>query len=195
MWLLGYGSYFRPLFLIMFFRSLLLFSSLLLAVLWQPVDSLDLFSKPQAVFRKIQRQLTDGVWGKAAGETWSLCENPDSHLLRASRVEIVPSQPVIGQDISVTLNAEAMQQIPGGKINVQLRLGLIKFNKQFDLCQALTDISETRCPIKQGPITIKATQNIPKELPPFPVKGTIRVLDDNGALVTCVELDLKLVRP
>jgi hypothetical protein len=92
------------------------------------------------------------------------------------------------------LDADAIKQIPGGRISIQLKLGLIKFTKQFDLCQALSDISETRCPINQGPVVIKTTQNIPKELPPLPVKGTVRVVDETGALVTCVELDIKLIR-
>jgi hypothetical protein len=41
------------------------------------------------------------------GSIYTLCDNPDSHLLKAHNVEIIPETPTVGQDIQVNIKGTA----------------------------------------------------------------------------------------
>lgn len=127
--------------------------------------------------------------------SWSICGNPEEHRLRVDEIVVTPSNPQVGKDVSVAVKGYTNQLIDGGKIVANIRIGVIKLEKQFDLCQSLDDISSSsRCPIPIGDLAISTVQAIPKEIPPVAVKSTLQISGADGGIITCVELNLKLSR-
>ncbi|KAL1919356.1 uncharacterized protein VTP21DRAFT_2049 [Calcarisporiella thermophila] len=128
------------------------------------------------------------------GTIWSLCDNPGTHLLKARNVSIVPEQPRVGSDISVTINGDLSDDVSAGNVLLDLKLYVIKLRKELDLCQVLDSeiMSGASCPIKAGPVTLRAEAHIPEEVPKLPLKGDISILDKGGRTLTCVHLDFQL---
>ena len=123
---------------------------------------------------------------------WELCDNPADHTLQAKQVSIDPTPPKIGQDIRVRLDFTNRKRATSGLIKLDLRVGFIKIVKDVDLCQGLSDLGDQGCPIEEGDRSVEIKQMIPGMLPPLPVKGQVRVFDQDGALMTCVSLNFKL---
>ncbi|ORX57986.1 hypothetical protein DM01DRAFT_329434 [Hesseltinella vesiculosa] len=130
------------------------------------------------------------------GDIWSLCGDPTQHLLQGYKdgVSISPDMPRTGEAIDVQVNGRLASDVTGGKVTIQLNImNMIKINKDLDLCNVLrSDVMQADCPIPSGDVTLNAKAFIPKELPKLPLKGDVRISDQNGNTVTCISLDFKL---
>ncbi|KAI9327808.1 hypothetical protein BD770DRAFT_334349 [Pilaira anomala] len=131
------------------------------------------------------------------GDIWSLCGNPSTHLLIGYQggVSITPESPKVGSDIHVQVKGNLLQDVTGGKVDIDLSImSMIKIKKQLDLCDVLrSDIMGNKeCPLKAGDLDLDAIAWIPKELPKLPLEGNIRISDQDGNTVTCIHLNFKL---
>jgi hypothetical protein len=105
-------------------------------------------------------------------------------------VTIEPAQPLVGENITVTVKGQLLKRVTGGTINVDLRLmKYIKLTPTFDLCEQLDgDLfqeSNTSCPLEEGPITLIAKKLIPEDVPKVSVQGNITLANQDGETLTC----------
>ncbi|KAI9244493.1 hypothetical protein BDA99DRAFT_529099 [Phascolomyces articulosus] len=131
------------------------------------------------------------------GDIWSLCDNPSSHTLIAYKngVDISPSIPHTGQDISVKINGNLLSEVTGGTVSIDLKLlSMIKVNKKLDLCSVLNSdiMGHKQCPLSAGDLLLEAKALIPREIPKLPLDGTIRISDQHDQTVTCIRLNFSL---
>ena len=136
---------------------------------------------------------------------WSLCGDPSTHLLVAyslnplhslmpsdkDGVSIEPAQPLVGDNITVTVRGQVLKRVTGGNINLDLRLmKFIKLNPSFDLCEQLQgdlfEESDVSCPLEEGPVTLVAKKLIPEEVPKVSVSGDISLTNQDGETLTCI---------
>ncbi|BFZ60847.1 hypothetical protein YB2330_001899 [Saitoella coloradoensis] len=128
---------------------------------------------------------------------WQLCGNPSEHTLQAnaSGVTIVPESPVVGENLTVTIQGYLSHTVDSGSIDVDLRLmKFIKLKKNFDLCDELDSdlFVEGKCPLQEGPVTLQAVAHIPDDVPKVTVDGDIILTDQDDNVITCVRIALKL---
>ncbi|RUS15826.1 hypothetical protein BC938DRAFT_476815 [Jimgerdemannia flammicorona] len=133
----------------------------------------------------------------AHGDLWSLCGDPSTHLLKAYEggVSIFPARPKVGEDIEVVVSGNLASPVQSGHVNIDLKLlSMIKVNKELDLCEALaSDIMGGRaCPLAEGDVELRAQAHIPSEVPKLPVNGQIKITNQDGNTVTCIQINLKL---
>ncbi|KAI8391776.1 uncharacterized protein BYT42DRAFT_592116 [Radiomyces spectabilis] len=131
------------------------------------------------------------------GDIWSLCDNPATHLLRGYEggVYIHPEAPRTNDDINVKINGMLASDVTGGHVQIDLSImNMIKIKKELDLCTVLqSDVMGHRpCTLSAGDVELEATAFIPREIPKLPLKGDIRINDQDGRTVTCIHLDFKL---
>ena len=127
-------------------------------------------------------------------QIWALCDNPAQHPLQPDEVVIEPQVPRSGQPLHVRVRAHTSRAITGGRMQLQIKLGLIQFKQEFPLCQVLGDYTSARCPIAAGPLEVDVRTEIPQVPGSVPLKGTVRLFAEDGQLLTCVELAFKLER-
>ena len=138
---------------------------------------------------------------------WSLCGDPSKHLLipypslpsptyltpfnsDKNGVTIDPEQPMVGENITVTVKGRILKRVTAGKIDVDLRLmKFIKLTPQFDLCDQLDgDLfqeSNVSCPLEEGPVTLIARKFIPEDVPKVSVAGNITLTNQDEETLTC----------
>jgi len=140
---------------------------------------------------------------------WKLCGNPSKHLLipyitpspgfcgvglmgsDKNGVTIEPAQPVVGENITVTIKGQVLKRVTSGTIDVDLRLmKFIKLTPTFDLCEQLEgDLfaeSNVSCPLEKGPVTLIAKKLIPDDVPKVSVQGNITLTNQDGETLTCM---------
>jgi hypothetical protein len=139
---------------------------------------------------------------------WSLCGTPSEHLLipypslpsstkltsfnsDKNGVTIDPAQPMVGENITVTVKGRILKRVTAGKIDVDLRLmKFIKLTPQFDLCDQLDgelfQESNVSCPLEEGPVTLIARKLIPEDVPKVSVAGNITLTNQDGETLTCM---------
>jgi len=105
-------------------------------------------------------------------------------------VTIDPAQPLVGENITVTVKGQVLKRVTSGTIDVDLRLmKYIKLTPTFDLCEQLEgelfSESNASCPLEKGPITLIARQYIGEEVPKVSVQGNITLTNQDGETLTC----------
>jgi hypothetical protein len=151
---------------------------------------------PFEPFRSRSRALNSLMATGGPEDLYQLCDNPETHLFHAHSVSITPIPPTTGQDIVVVLDVESNKTVTGGQVDVEFHFGIIKVTKQLDLCETLEMVqSDTRCPAEAGRRKINVKRWIPPEFPALTVKGTVRVYDQDHAMLTCVSVNFKIERP
>jgi ML domain len=106
-------------------------------------------------------------------------------------VTIEPAQPIVGENITVTVKGQILKRVTAGQINVDLRLmKFIKLTPTFDLCEQLDgDLfseSNASCPLEEGPVTLIAKKLIPEDVPKVSVQGNITLTNQDGETLTCM---------
>ena len=105
-------------------------------------------------------------------------------------VTIEPAQPVVGENITVTIKGQVLKRVTSGTIDVDLRLmKFIKLTPTFDLCEQLEGElfaeSNVSCPLEEGPVTLIAKKLIPDDVPKVSVQGNITLTNQDGETLTC----------
>ena len=123
------------------------------------------------------------------GEVWTNCTSANDTSI-IEKVTISPDPPEVGKNVTVTATVNMKEQVSGGTINVDIHVSFIHIKKTLDLCATLEKAGKT-CPIAAGSATTTITQHIPGS-PKGHAKGTIKVNDDNGKEIACVEINLEI---
>ena len=75
----------------------------------------------------------------------------------------------------------------------------IKLQPQFDLCEQLErelfQMSNTSCPLEEGPVTLIARKFIPEDVPKVSVTGNITLTNQDGEVLTCMFSSLPCPSP
>jgi hypothetical protein len=105
-------------------------------------------------------------------------------------VTIEPAQPLVGENITVTVKGQLLKRVTAGTIDVDLRLmKFIKLQPQFDLCEQLEEDmfaeSNVSCPLEKGAVTLIAKKYIPEDVPKVSVEGNITLTNQDGDMLTC----------
>ncbi|ORX99640.1 hypothetical protein K493DRAFT_348410 [Basidiobolus meristosporus CBS 931.73] len=127
---------------------------------------------------------------------WTLCGNPETHLLQAHEngVSIEPEKIKVGGDVRVRIKGILKEKVTSGSVVADLRLMMIKLKKGFELCDVLESefFSGASCPMEPGEVTLEAFAHIPEEVPKLPIKGDVIISNQQGETLTCIRLNLKL---
>ena len=124
------------------------------------------------------------------GEIWSNCTMPNDKA-DILNVIIMPDPPQKGQNVTITATLNIKEEITGGKIDIKLKVGFLPIHETLDLCDTLQKAGQT-CPIQKGTTTNKITQEVPNDIPSVRITGTVKVKDQNGMEIICIEVDLHL---
>jgi len=127
---------------------------------------------------------------RMVGDIWSNCGGPNDQLEIGS-VTIVPDPPQIGAPLHVEANGTLLEVVTGGNVSIVLYWGAIKiFDKSLPLCSIL--IPPFQCPVKEGPVSIKVDETIPKNAPSGSYSGTVKAVDSVGQELLCIALKFQL---
>ncbi|KAN0128413.1 ML domain containing protein [Lactarius tabidus] len=133
-----------------------------------------------------------------ATQGWSYedCGLPTDPI-QVDSISVSPDPPKPGQDLTVTVNAHAQEQVEeGAYADVSVKLGLIKIlQKQFDLCEEARNANTSvQCPVKQGKYEVVHTVALPKEIPQakFNIDVHGYTVDDDDLF--CVKLKVDFMR-
>lgn len=154
--------------------------------------------RPAAAFSKflVQQQALTAEAMEPGSDIYELCDNPETHTLQASSIDINPSPPTTGQPIVITINGKSKKAATSGQVKVDLRLGFVKYSKTLDLCSTLSSIGSSEgCPLNEGDHQIVVKQDIPANTPALKIQGTVRAFDQDGALMTCVQVHFQFKKP
>jgi hypothetical protein len=119
---------------------------------------------------------------------YELCDGVKSYFDIKS-VELIPSAPVKGEDLTVTVKGELEKDIVEG---VKLKsffkfmnIGLLR--KTFDICKELddTDDAPMKCPIEKGYKEWTYTFNIPNNMPSGNYQINANITDVDNTLLLC----------
>ncbi|KAI3634252.1 hypothetical protein MIR68_007856 [Amoeboaphelidium protococcarum] len=125
---------------------------------------------------------------------YELCDDPASHVMTIKSITLDPNPPKIDQDIVIKLDGDMKKEVTSGKVKLDLVLGFIRIRQEVDLCDSLGQYTDTSCPLKQGNNVVTVRQHIPREIPPLAVKGNVKAYDQDGNLLTCVNIKFKFSR-
>ncbi|KAF7339388.1 Phosphatidylglycerol/phosphatidylinositol transfer protein [Mycena sanguinolenta] len=105
----------------------------------------------------------------AATSGWEYVDcGSSSNPIQIDSIELSPSSPQPGQDLTITARGVVTEVIEEGAFaDVTVKLGRIKLlQRQFNVCEesrkANADIS---CPVEPGPHEVVHTVTLPKEIP------------------------------
>ena len=109
----------------------------------------------------------DGPISVASKWSWENC-GEDTWPIKVNSIDVSPDPPKPGADLTVKVNAEALETIDeGAYADVTVKLGLVKLlQKTFDVCEEARNNNVTvQCPVKPGTYNVEQTVALPKEIP------------------------------
>ncbi|KAF9896683.1 Phosphatidylglycerol/phosphatidylinositol transfer protein [Lobosporangium transversale] len=116
----------------------------------------------------------------------------ETDLLTIDYVNLTPNPPLKGQNLTIDAKGFLTEDIvQGAKIDVVVKVGLIKLLTQtFDFCEESVKI-DMPCPIVAGDQYVQQTVELPKEIPPGKYTVNIKVRNPDsdgmpGKQVTCL---------
>lgn len=127
--------------------------------------------------------------GLSAGMSWKPCEDAGK-LFVPSKVELTPDPPTIGEKVLFSIKGQADREVASGSLDIAVNYqGMDIFQDSKDLC------ARTTCPIKQGPLDITYSQELPPIAPPGEYEVQVTARDESGAALMCIVVDFELVPP
>ncbi|CEG78597.1 hypothetical protein RMATCC62417_13176 [Rhizopus microsporus] len=110
-------------------------------------------------------------------------------------IEPLPEYVKPGENVTVIVKGTVTEKIEDGAYaEVVVKLGLVKLlHKTFDICEELKnnrDNVNIQCPIEKGPIEIKATAGLPREIPRAKFVVAARAFTANDDDLACVNLSV-----
>jgi C1A family cysteine protease len=128
---------------------------------------------------------------ETAAPIWSSCSKASDHL-SGLNVQVTPNPPVAGQDVTVAITGSLDETVSSGNVHITIdAFGIKVIDKSYDLCD-LASKGGVHCPLNQGPVNIKVTEAIPKDVPHGTYQGKAVVSDQNSEEVACVNLNLSI---
>lgn len=126
--------------------------------------------------------------------SYELCDNVRSYF-DIKRVELVPSAPVKGQDLTVSVKGDLEKDIVEGvKLKTLFKFMNIGFRKTFDVCNELdnTEDAPMKCPIEKGYKEWSYTFNIPNGVPSGNYQINANITDVDNTLLLCSRIYFSL---
>jgi len=103
---------------------------------------------------------------------------------------IKPADIVPNEQIYVSANATLSDTVTDGNVNANIAIGSLNIlNEDLPLCEILPYVG-LECPVPAGPIIINEVEVLP-EIPYTPsslFNVTVSITDQNGNLITCVDV-------
>jgi len=116
-----------------------------------------------------------------------LCSSPSADLVEIKRVDLTPSVPQRGQNLTVDAEGTVKQRIEeGAYVLLDVKWGMIKLiHQKVDFCEQLKEVNET-CPLEKGVMKVYKEVAIPQQVPPgtFDVHAEVFTKDD--VRITCI---------
>lgn len=112
------------------------------------------------------------------------CSSSDAHI-RNIVVDVDPPQPKKGESFTVAVQGDLDEELTSGIVEVDVNVVLftLKLRIPYDLLDGRTIPAVTGVKAKVGPILLPDIPLIPN------VKGSVRVTEQNGEEVACVQFD------
>lgn len=115
--------------------------------------------------------------------SYELC---DTSSFEINNVELIPSAPVKGENLTVTVNGFLKRDINDGiKLKTLFKFRNIPLLKQtFDVCKELDDTPDApmKCPIENGEKSWTYSFNIPRNMPSGNYQINANITDTNDLL-------------
>lgn len=116
-----------------------------------------------------------------------LCSEPKDDLVTITRVDLTPSTPQRGQNLTVDAEGTVKEKIEeGAYVLLDVKWGMIKLiHQKVDFCEQLKEVNET-CPLEKGVMKVYKEVAIPSQVPPgtFDVHAEVFTKDD--VRITCI---------
>jgi hypothetical protein len=110
--------------------------------------------------------------------------------LHLQNVVITPDPPKKGQALTINATGSLDETITAGKVSINIKWGAITVvSKTLDLC---TISPQYHCPVPAGPFSVAQSADIPGSAPGGHYTGQVKVTDQSGSEVTCIDLDFRL---
>eukprot|EP01088_Endostelium_zonatum_P014417 TRINITY_DN316_c0_g1_i1.p1 TRINITY_DN316_c0_g1~~TRINITY_DN316_c0_g1_i1.p1 ORF type:complete len:135 (+),score=30.83 TRINITY_DN316_c0_g1_i1:69-473(+) len=115
---------------------------------------------------------------------WSSCGTGTFHV---SNVVISPNPPRPGQNLNVQITGTASAVLTGGTVSISVAWDGITV-KQINqpVCTIVS------CPVRAGPQTINHSVAFPSAAPSGSYVVTIKITNQNGGLVSCVNVTFNI---
>ncbi|KAF9329201.1 Phosphatidylglycerol/phosphatidylinositol transfer protein [Podila minutissima] len=115
------------------------------------------------------------------------CNADENYLLDIKYINISPDPPARGQNLTIdAMGILAKDVVEGAKIDVLVKLGLVKLlQKQLDFCEEAAKVDKN-CPLQAGEQYLQHTVELPKEIPPGKFTATVKVKNPDGEEISCL---------
>jgi hypothetical protein len=130
-------------------------------------------------------------FGEYLGPMTSCGSNAD--ILRVTKVVLAPYPIRKGQSLSVSGQGELSEDVgPGAYVELVVKAGIVPLLKQkFDLCENAPAFG-IKCPLAAGVQTLQLNEKIPGFLPSVAINVEMKVYNDKGKRITCLEGKLQI---
>ncbi|KAI0319377.1 ML domain-containing protein [Amylostereum chailletii] len=132
---------------------------------------------------------TEG-WG------WDNCGSASDDI-QIDSIEVSPSPPKPGEEMTVTVKASALKTVEeGAYADVVVKLGLIKLlHKEFNLCEEARNANASvSCPVEKGDYTVVQTVTLPKEIPQAKFKVAAKGYTSDDEDLFCVDITVDFMK-
>ncbi|EIW73685.1 hypothetical protein TREMEDRAFT_37462 [Tremella mesenterica DSM 1558] len=125
-------------------------------------------------------------------DSWSYVDcGLATDAVQLKSISVSPDPPVPGKNLTVTVEADVIQEIvEGAYADVTVKLGLIKLlQKEFDVCEEARNANATvQCPVHPGPYNVAQTVELPKEIPKAKFSVAVRGYTADDEDMLCLDL-------
>ncbi|EWC47212.1 hypothetical protein DRE_03331 [Drechslerella stenobrocha 248] len=125
------------------------------------------------------------------------CSLPADDLVQIQNIEITPNPPVAGDSLLLEASGVLHTTIQeGARLEVVVRLGyVILLRKTLDFCEEIVKADvDIACPVKEGPISISKSVDLPREIPPGTFVVTANLFNADDSLITCLAAKVAFAR-
>jgi len=130
------------------------------------------------------------------GWSYEVCGLP-SDPIQISSIEVSPSPPQPGKDLTITVTGTAVEIIEeGAYADVLVKLGLVKLlKKRFDVCEeARNNNVSVQCPVDKGTYTVVHTVPLPREIPRAKFGVDVQGFTVNDDDLFCLKLKVDFMK-
>ncbi|PON98367.1 MD-2-related lipid-recognition domain containing protein [Trema orientale] len=115
------------------------------------------------------------------------CDTQKNYLVKVNGLDIDPNPVVRGKPATFKISATTDTPLSGGKLVVDVSyFGLHIHSEDHDLC------TETSCPVSIGDFVVSHSQVLPGFTPPGTYKLTMKMNDENGHQLTCINFSFSI---
>jgi hypothetical protein len=115
-------------------------------------------------------------------------------IAEIEKVDLSPNPPRAGNELEIKASGTVKKEIKeGAKVDIEVKYGVIRLLRTTeDLCEQLknADVNVT-CPVKEGPLNILKTVEIPKEVPNGRYTVHANVYNPDNERITCLQASVQ----